>query len=281
MPNDPPAAAHAHPPLVEFIDVSKSFGRQPVLHDISFTVNRGQSTVVIGPSGCGKSVLLKHVIGLIRPDAGEVRFDGARIDGLAERRLAPVRRRIGFLFQQGALFDSMTVGENVAFPLVEHTDLDRRERDRRVKEALELVGLPDVAAKMTTELSGGQQKRVALARAIVLRPELILYDEPTTGLDPIRADLIVELIMKLHRTLKIASIVVTHDMKAALAVAEEMFMLHEGRIILRGRPEEFEQASDPVIRRFLDGEATDEELAAIRGDDPAPARRTRTREGAA
>jgi len=243
--------------------VTKSFGRQPVLRGISIDVPRGRTTVILGPSGCGKSVLLKHIVGLLRPDSGEVWFDGHRIDRLSEAKLGPFRRQIGFLFQQSALFDSMSVLDNVAFPLAEHTELDRRERETRVFRTLAMVGLADSASKMPADLSGGQRKRVALARAIVLEPKLILYDEPTTGLDPIRSDIINELIMRLQERLHMTSIVVTHDLLSAFKVASNMIMLHEGKVVLSGPPELFQNSTDPIVGGFLRGEASEADLAAI------------------
>ncbi|MFO0873318.1 MAG: ABC transporter ATP-binding protein [Phycisphaerales bacterium] len=252
-------------PIVRLVDVHKAFGRQQVLRGVSLVFPRGKATVVLGPSGCGKSVMLKHIVGLLRPDRGEVWFEDQRVDRLGEAALGPVRRQIGFLFQQSALFDSMSVGDNVAFPLVEHTELHRRAREERVHAVLNMVGLADIAAKMPADLSGGQRKRVALARAIVLEPRLILYDEPTTGLDPIRADVINELIVRLQNKLSMTSIVVTHDLASAFKVADAMVMLHEGRIALEGPPQRFRESADPIVQRFLRGEASEEELAALTG----------------
>jgi len=250
-------------PIITISDLHRSFGSQRVLEGVSLDIERGRTTVILGPSGCGKSVLLKHIVGLLRPDRGEIRFDGQRIDQLNERELVPVRRRIGFLFQQSALFDSMSVGENVAFPLVEHTRTTHTQRAERVREVLSMVGLADTVAKMPADLSGGQRKRVALARAIVLGPEVVLYDEPTTGLDPIRADVINELIMRLQARLNITSIVVTHDLLSAFKVAHRMVMLYDGRVLLDGLPEMFRTSDDPMVGRFMRGEATDEELADL------------------
>ncbi|MDY7108513.1 MAG: ABC transporter ATP-binding protein, partial [Planctomycetota bacterium] len=223
-------------PIVRLVHITKRFGRSTVLRDVSLEFARRRTVVVLGPSGCGKSVMLKHIIGLIRPSSGEVWFEQSRVDGLSEAKLGPIRRQFGVLFQHGALFDSLSVRQNIAFPLVEHTDLDREARRERVRHVLRLVGLSEVEEKMPAELSGGQQKRVALARAIVLEPKVILYDEPTTGLDPIRADVINELILKLRRELNATSIVVTHDLTSAFKVADEMVMLYDGRI--RQSPQE-------------------------------------------
>jgi len=251
-------------PVVRLVHVTKRFGRSTVLADVNLDFARQRTTVVLGPSGCGKSVMLKHIIGLIKPSSGQVWFEKTRIDALSEVRLGPIRRQFGVLFQHGALFDSLSVRQNIAFPLVEHTNLDREQRRQRVRQVLRLVGLSDAEEKMPAELSGGQQKRVALARAIVLRPKVILYDEPTTGLDPIRADVINELILKLRRELNATSIVVTHDLTSAFKVADEMVMLYDGRILLRGLPDAFRASDAPLVRRFLQGEATPEELAEIR-----------------
>jgi len=260
-----PAAATMPPePIVRLVNVTKRFGRQQVLTKVSLEFARGRTTVVLGPSGCGKSVMLKHIIGLIKPSTGEVWYEQTRLDALGEARLGPIRQQFGVLFQHGALFDSLSVGQNVAFPLIEHTRLHRPQRERRVKDVLRLVGLSDAEEKMPAELSGGQQKRVALARAIILRPKVILYDEPTTGLDPIRADVINELILKLQRELQVTSIVVTHDLTSAFKVADEMVMLYDGKILLQGLPDTFRASDAPLVRRFLEGEATPEELAEIR-----------------
>jgi phospholipid/cholesterol/gamma-HCH transport system ATP-binding protein len=258
------AVATARMPIVRLKDVHKSFGHQRVLRGISLDFPTGKTTVVLGPSGCGKSVMLKHIIGLLRPDFGEVWFEGHRIDQLRESKLGEVRLQVGFLFQMGALFDSMSVRDNIAFPLTEHTKLSPEQVDGRVARVLGLVGLEDALKKMPADLSGGQKKRIALARAIVLEPKVILYDEPTTGLDPIRSDVINELILKLQRELRITSIVVTHDLASAFKVADFMVMMHEGHIRFQGTPEELRSSADPIVQRFLRGEASEEELAGIR-----------------
>jgi phospholipid/cholesterol/gamma-HCH transport system ATP-binding protein len=250
--------------IVRLEHVSKSFGRLEVLRDLSLDFLSGQTTVVLGPSGCGKSVMLKHIIGLLKPDTGQVWFQLTRVDLLPERELGPIRRQFGFLFQQGALFDSMSVRENVAFPLVEHTDMTAAQRERRVRDVLRMVGLLSCINKMPADLSGGQRKRVALARAIVLEPQVILYDEPTTGLDPIRADVINQLIVKLKQELAVTSIVVTHDMASAFKIADRLVMLYDGAVVMQGTPQEFRTSRDEVVQRFLRGEATEEELAEIR-----------------
>ena len=257
--SDPAPAA-----LIELRHVSKAFGKLIVLDDLSLSIPRGQSIVVIGASGTGKSVLLKHIVGLLRPDSGEVYFDNQRIDTLTERQIMEVRTRFGFLFQMGALFDSITVGENIAFPLVEHSHKKPAEIAQIVTEKLAMVGLPGIEKKMPAELSGGQRKRVGLARAIALNPEVILYDEPTTGLDPIRSDVINQLIQKLQREIKVTSITVTHDMHSAFKIADRIVMLNEGKIIFDGTPAEIQKCEDAIVKQFVTGEAGEAELAGLR-----------------
>ncbi len=252
-------------PIVRLVNVSKSFGSLHVLRGVNLDIYPGQTTVIIGPSGTGKSVLLKHITGLLRPDQGEIWFHGQRIDNLPEKKLVQVRKRMGFLFQMGALFDSMTVGENIMFPLTEHNkSMSADEKLNRCQAMLKIVGLSGIEKKMPGDLSGGQKKRVALARAIVLEPELVLYDEPTTGLDPIRSDVINELILGLTRQLGIASIVVTHDMVSADKIADRMIMLYDGNIVIDGTPEVFHQTDNDLVRRFIKGQADQQELDAIR-----------------
>jgi phospholipid/cholesterol/gamma-HCH transport system ATP-binding protein len=207
--------------------------------------------------------MLKHIVGLLKPDRGEVWFSGQRIDVLSERELMKVRERFGFLFQQGALFDSDNVAKNVGFPLTEHTNKKPEEIAEIVNHKLRMVGLPDIGRKMPAELSGGQRKRVALARAIALDPEVILYDEPTTGLDPIRSDVINELIVKLQSQLHVTSVVVTHDMNSAFKVADRLVMLYEGKLIFDGTPEEIRTTTNEVVKRFVLGEASEEELQTL------------------
>ena len=242
-------------PIVELREVHKRFGPLQVLRGVDLKLPRGQTTVIIGESGTGKSVLLKHILGLIRPDRGEVYVDGQRVDLLRERQWVPIRKRFGFLFQMGALFDSLTAGQNIGFPLREHTKLSDDEIERVVGEKLALVGLDGVRSKWASELSGGQRKRVALARAIALNPDVVLYDEPTTGLDPIRADMINDLIIKLRTELGITSVVVTHDMVSAFKVADHIHMLHQGVFIASGSADDFRKSSDPRVRRFVTGDA--------------------------
>ena len=250
--------------LIELRKIHKRFGRLIVLRDLTLKIDEGQSIVIIGASGSGKSVMLKHIVGLLRPDSGEVFFDGERIDNLPEKRLSELRTNFGFLFQMGALFDSLTVADNVAFPLVEHTHKAPEEIAQIVREKLKMIGLPDAGVKMPGELSGGQKKRVALARAIALGPRVILYDEPTTGLDPIRSDVINELIIKLQRELKVTSITVTHDMQSAFKIADRIVMLHEGQLIFDGPPAEVRTTDHPIVKRFVLGEADEQELATLR-----------------
>ena len=239
-------------PIIELRGLRKAFRGQSVLQGVDLAIPSGKALVVMGPSGCGKSVMLKHLVGLLRPDAGEIRFHGERIDELNERELVPIRRRIGFLFQQAALFDSLTVRENVAFPLRE-TGQAGPDLEDRVRTTLARVGLEDALDRMPAELSGGMRKRVGLARAIVLEPEVVLYDEPTTGLDPIRANVINDLIVRLQADLAITSVVVTHDLDSAFQVADRMVLLHEGKVRIEGSPDELRTSEDPVLRSFLEG----------------------------
>lgn len=270
--NPPPTTRNPQPttynPIIELKHVSKRFGRLIVLDDFSLKIEPGKCLVVIGASGTGKSVLLKHIVGLLRPDSGEVWYEGHRIDTLGERQLMEVRTEFGFLFQMGALFDSMTVAGNVAFPLMEHSEFAKDEIADLVSQKLAMVGLSNTENKMPGQLSGGQRKRVALARAIALSPKIILYDEPTTGLDPIRSDVINELIIKLQGELKVTSIVVTHDMNSALKVADRIVMLHKGKIVFDGTADDIQSTQDEEVRRFVQGEAGDDELAGLRTAAP-------------
>ncbi len=247
-------------PIIEFRKVSKRFGELIVLDKVDLQIHRGQTTVIIGESGAGKSVTLKHTLKLLAPDSGEVYFEGQRIDTLSEHKLVSVRRDFGFLFQMGALFDSMSAGDNVAFPLHEHTDHTEEDIQQLVAEKLRLVGLDGVQDKKPAMLSGGQRKRVALARAIALNPKVVLYDEPTTGLDPVRADVINELIIRLKRELHITSLVVTHDMASVFKVADRVLMLHKGRFRFDGTVDEIRACDDPVVKRFVDGRADEVDL---------------------
>lgn len=253
-----------HQPIIEFQKVSRRFGNLIVLQDVDLEIKPGATTVIIGESGVGKSVTLKHTLGLLKPDTGAVFFEGQRVDDLSERQLAPVRRNFGFLFQLGALFDSMSAGENVAFPLREKGDMKRSQITTVVAEKLRMVGLEGVQDKMPAQLSGGQRKRVALARAIALNPKVILYDEPTTGLDPIRADVINELINKLKNELGVTSLVVTHDMASVYRVADRVLMLHEGRFLFDGTVDQIRNTANPIVRRFVEGRAGEEDIQALR-----------------
>ncbi len=250
-------------PIIELIDVHKAFGPLQVLRGVNLSLHKGETTVIIGESGVGKSVVLKHIVGLLGPDKGEVRYRGRTIGEIKTRELAELRTNFGFLFQLGALFDSLTVGENVGFPLVEHRRADARDIERIVGEKLRMVGLDGLQNKSPADLSGGQRKRVALARAISLDPEVVLYDEPTTGLDPPRADVINELIIKLKREIGTTGIVVTHDMASANKVADRIIMLHEGKFIFDGTPGEIAKTGDSRVRRFIEGRASAEELRSL------------------
>lgn len=250
---------------IEVRNLTRRFNGRSVLDNISMSFEKGKTTVVLGPSGCGKTVLLKHLIVLLRPTSGQVSFKGRRIDDLPERELADVRRCYGFLFQGGALFDSLTVYENIVFPIQQHhviTDWD--EVDKLVKHKLALVGLDGYQNYYPASLSGGQKKRVALARAIALNPEIVLYDEPTTGLDPIRSDVINELILKLGRELGITSVVVTHDMNSAYKIADRMVMLHQGKVLADGNADYIRNHPNPVVQQFIQGRVSENDLAALR-----------------
>lgn len=231
--------------------VEKAFRGLPVLRGVTLEVQRGETLVLLGGSGSGKSVLLKHCNGLLRPDRGAVIVEGRHLERLSEAALVPVRRRVGMLFQGGALFDSLTVGDNVAFPLREHRMVPEGDIPRRVAEALALVGLAGTEPLMPAELSGGMRKRAALARTLVLEPRVLLYDEPTTGLDPVVAARINHLIRDLQRRLGLTAVVVTHDLHSAFFVADRLAFLHEGRIRFHGTPEEARAAADPPLREFL------------------------------
>jgi len=266
---DPTTTASGPTPkasLLSLRNLHKRFGKLVVLNGVSLEIEEGKTIVILGPSGTGKSVLLKHIVGLLRPDKGEVWFDGKRIDDQPERNLTDYRKNFGFLFQMGALFDSLNNLDNVAFPLVEHSTFDKEKIPELAQEKLRMVGLPEVGKKMPGELSGGQRKRVALARAIAMGPRVILYDEPTTGLDPIRSDVINELILKLQRELNVTSIVVTHDMNGAFKVADRMVLLTDGKVRFDGTPEEIRTTDDEIVRQFIAGEAGVAELESLRSN---------------
>ncbi|MEN6384650.1 MAG: ABC transporter ATP-binding protein [Phycisphaerales bacterium] len=250
--------------IIELKNVTKRFGKLAVLDKVSVSFEKGKTTVIIGPSGCGKTVLIKHIIVLLRPSEGEVYFHNQRIDSLDEKKLSKVRTQMGFLFQMGALFDSMTVEENIIFPLQQHSKIkDREQLNKIAKEKLALVGLDGYQEYYPAKLSGGQKKRVALARAIALEPEVILYDEPTTGLDPIRSDIINELIMKLQKELGVTSIVVTHDMKSASKIADRIIMLHKGRIEADGDAAAIQSSPSEVVQRFIKGEISEGDIQSM------------------
>jgi phospholipid/cholesterol/gamma-HCH transport system ATP-binding protein len=239
--------------MIEVRDLHKQFGSQRVLQGVDFSVERGEAIVIIGRSGCGKSILLKHLIGLLQPDRGNVVVDGQSLAGLDERRLLRVRRRFGMLFQGSALFDSLTVAENVGFALRQAGRLSEKEIRREVATALEMVDLPGTEEKRPAQLSGGMRKRVGLARAIIYKPDIILYDEPTTGLDPIVADSIDRLIVRICDRLKVTSIAVTHDMRSASRIGRRILLLEGGRIHVSATPEELFNSTDPVVHRFVHG----------------------------
>lgn len=239
--------------MINLADIHKSFGGNVVLDGLNLFIEKGEVTVVIGQSGGGKSVLLKHIIGLLRPDSGRVEIDGNDITTFNDRQLNEIRKRFGMLFQEAALFDSMTVSQNVAFPLVEHTKLTKREIEEIVSEKLSHVGLKGAEDKMPSELSGGMKKRVGLARAIALEPEIILFDEPTTGLDPIIAGAIDQLIIDIQRRLNVTCVVISHDIESTFKIAHKIAMLLEGKIIEYGTPEEIKGSSNPALKQFLEG----------------------------
>ena len=242
-------------PFIRVRGLEQKFGSQHVLRGVDLDVIRGETLVLLGGSGGGKSVLLKHLPGLMRPWKGSVEVDGEEISHLNERELAPYRRKVGIMFQAGALFDSMSVEENVSFPLRETGVKDEKEIAERVAEALEIVRLPGQQKKMPSALSGGMRKRVALARAVVGRPACVLYDEPHAGLDPITADSIDHLIKDLQRDLGMTNVVVTHEMRSVFHIADRVVFLQEGRIHWAGSPEKLKTTSDPVLRPFVDGDS--------------------------
>lgn len=244
------------PPMIAVRGLKKSIGSQEILRGVDLSVAAGETLALIGRSGGGKSVLLKNLIGLMRPDAGEIWIDGQSIIGLNERRLAAIRRKAGMLFQGSALFDSMTVEENIAFPLREAGERDEGVIAQKIAEMLEVIELEGQQKKMPVNLSGGMKKRVGLARAIINRPSCILYDEPTAGLDPVVSDSINRLIRRLQERYCVTSVVVTHDMKSAFHVADHIAYLHEGCIYFYGSPAEIRASTDPLIQDFLIGRAT-------------------------
>ncbi len=241
--------------MIEIIDLHKSFGNHHVLKGLDLKIEKGESMVVIGGSGSGKSVLLKHIIGILKPDRGKILIDGIDITKLNERELYEIRKKFGMLFQMAALFDSLTVWENVGFALSRQKKMKDEDIRRIASEKLRLVGLVNVEDLMPSELSGGMKKRVGLARAIAHEPEILLYDEPTTGLDPIMADAINDLIVEMKNRLSVTSVAITHDMNSAYKIADRIAMLYDGRIIGTGSPEEIKNTTDPVIKQFITGSA--------------------------
>jgi phospholipid/cholesterol/gamma-HCH transport system ATP-binding protein len=241
--------------MIELIAVHKSFNSKKVLQGIDLQIERGETMVIIGGSGSGKSVIMKHIIGIMWPDRGKVVVEGQDLTALNDRSLNELRKKFGMLFQYAALFDSLTVWENVGFGLRQHSHLSDREIKEIAKEKLTMVGLRGVEDLMPSELSGGMKKRVGLARAIAMEPEILLYDEPTTGLDPIMADVINELILELKRRLNVTGVAITHDMTSAYKIADRIAMLYQGKIQQVGTPEEIRNSKDPVVQQFITGSA--------------------------
>ena len=246
--------------MIEVRDLKKSFGANLVLDGVSFGIEKGESVVIIGRSGGGKSVLVKHLIGLLQPDAGRVLIGGEDITAMNERDLIRVRQRFGMLFQGAALFDSLTVAENVAFAFRRERKLTPAEIARKVAEALDMVDLPGTENKKPSELSGGMRKRVGLARAIIYEPEIVLYDEPTTGLDPVVSDSIDQLMLRVRDRLQVTTVVVTHDMRSTRRLGQRILMLHNSRIYAAGTPDEIFNSQDPIVRRFVEGVSDPKEL---------------------
>lgn len=241
--------------MIRIVDLYKSFGRNAVLQGLNLEVEKGETLVIIGQSGSGKSILIKHLIGLIMPDKGEIYVDGVEITRLSEEERYKIRRKFAMLFQGAALFDSLTVLQNVSFGLERYTDLSREKINEMARQSLLRVGLRGVESLMPHELSGGMRKRVGLARAIAYKPEIVLYDEPSTGIDPIRADAINDLIIQMKKDLKMTSLVITHDMVSTYKVADRVAMLYKGKIIVIGTPEEIRNSDNPVVQQFITGAA--------------------------
>ena len=242
--------------MIEISHLCKSFGNNIILSDLNLTIKSGETKVIIGRSGAGKSVLLKNIIGLLRPDQGSIKINGTEITNLSDKDLNKIRMEIGMVFQGGALFDSLSVGENVAFVLDEFMKLDPKTVRDKVVDALAMVGLKDIEHLMPSQLSGGMKKRVSLARVLCMEPQIILYDEPTSEVDPITADAINNLIIEMRDKLKVTSIVVTHDMNSAYKVADSIAMFYRGRVIAEGKPDEIRNTQHPVVKQFIFGEAT-------------------------
>jgi phospholipid/cholesterol/gamma-HCH transport system ATP-binding protein len=241
--------------LIQLQNIYKSFGRKKVLQGFSLDVQEGETMVIIGYSGSGKSVAIKHIVGLLTPDEGTVFVDGAEVPTLKREELYELRSRIGYVFQFAALFDSLTIGENVAMALRRHAHLGESEITERVHEVLDLVDLPNVTDRFPGELSGGMRKRVGIARAIAARPKYILYDEPTTGLDPVTSAVIDEMMIRMRDRLRVTSVVITHDMRSAYRVGTRIAMLYEGQVRQIGTVEEIQRSRDPVVRQFVEGRA--------------------------
>ncbi|MEK7286772.1 MAG: ABC transporter ATP-binding protein [Nitrospirota bacterium] len=239
--------------MIELRNVHKQFNNHYILRGVNLTVEAGEGMVVIGGSGTGKSVILKHIIGLMQPDSGEVIIDGQNLAELSEEALFDFRKRFGMLFQSAALFDSLNVAENIGFGLKEHNRLPKETIMQIVREKLAMVGLRGIEEKMPADLSGGMKKRVGLARAIAMNPKIILYDEPTTGLDPIMADVIDRLISQMNKSLSVTSLTITHDMKSAYKIANRIAMLYQGEILEVGTPEQIQTSKNPVVRQFING----------------------------
>lgn len=259
--------------MIQLKNVHKAFGSKQVLKGFTLDVQDGETMVIIGYSGTGKSVAIKHIVGLLEPDEGEVWVDNKRVDHLSRKELGELRASIGYVFQFAALFDSMTVGENVAMGLRKQGKLSEGDIVKRVDEALDLVDLPDARNKMPAELSGGMRKRVGIARAIALRPKYILYDEPTTGLDPVTSATIDQLMVRMRDQLKVTGIVITHDMRSAYQVGTRIAMLYEGTVRQVGTIDEIQQSKDPVIRQFIEGRPTEEGTAPLIGAETVVVKR--------
>ncbi len=241
--------------MIEIAHLHKSFGNHVILNDLNLTIKEGETKVIIGRSGTGKSVLLKNIIGILRPDSGSIKISGTEVTTLNERDYNKIRMQMGMVFQGGALFDSMNVAENVAFVLDEFMNIERKTVRAKVERCLGMVGLSGIEEMMPSELSGGMRKRVSLARVLCMEPRIIFYDEPTTGVDPITSDVINNLIVDLRHKLKVTSIVVTHDMNSAYKVADNIVMLYHGQVVAEGTPKEIQSTKHPVVKQFINGEA--------------------------